>query len=558
MNRLSIFILILALFLSSGSHSLPAGSHCHLFLSARSFVQSPSTLRLNRHQDFRKISAALGKFYSAVMDVILDIGSPEVKRQKINQLVEEMPVTEQIKKNYRKGVARVLEVLQENHAILTKHRGNEVAFLLRSTMKNNEITPKKIKEVLKKARRTTIFQRLKGERGADFFELYPGIGFIRVMTDFFELLKSVGIVPENAGGVHIPSIPGKTPNFIAIPWSSNPRIERHELQHFFWECLKWGRFLKGTTLRFDHFLDELCSYILDGSNIGEVRVTAFSSAKENRWTEATRDRTSLWIDLAKASEIPQENFLYAAMTSTDPFDFFDKCEVIAQVENLSEKKLIETLVRSWDKGKKIKKNWIYVLLRNFSKERGKNLFPEFARSLALTENKNIFLEIAHDLNLLKELAIEDGVNVSFIDQAVIDALKKRLPLPTETIQEMLDHVSLNSVGLCRLNLKDAREFLRYLIRFHHLDSKDKMPVYQRIIHSSPLLAVAYAEIVEEIIEKETNDLRQGLQHVMQNPQKRNEIEMHIQQRAERLRRLTETPIELKRAIPLLQTMEADL
>ena len=217
----------------------------------------------------RRIASETGKFYNSLLDTYLETITPEEQKEKLEKLIESLPGP--MKNLYGEGLKRFQEELEENHALLEQHRGNEVRYLLSAVMNSDGKGAEEIEQVLQQADK------------AKFVEPSPGVAIIQAEKDFFALLKEHGIVHVEGHAVNFGSDNRGEPSFLMIQRMSletgldaeSAQIQehssvRHEFHHFIWNFLqRRGDYLRETSetspelaKAFLHFRNEFAAYII--------------------------------------------------------------------------------------------------------------------------------------------------------------------------------------------------------------------------------------------------------------------------------------------------------
>lgn len=489
----------------------------------------------------RKIAAETGKFYNSLIDVYLEVKTPEEQQEKIDQLINTLPAP--MKKLYGEGLKRFQEELGENHKLLEQHRGNEVRYLLDTVMSSEGKSAKEMEQ---------IFQQIDK---ANFIEPSPGVAIIQVEKDFFRLLKEHGIVHAKGHAVNFGSGNRGKPSFLMIQRMSLEKslaedhsqangngLVRHELHHFIWHFLQRRRdFLREVsesspelTKAFRYFRDEVAAHIVEGRGVGMIEPELLTYTEDSeilKLASDARDFVTICIEVAKQKGIDPQIFLYACMSSRNFAELKDRFATLTPLEKIDQES-VAALYSAWSDNYRATPK-VAELLERKELAIPANLIEEYGLnrivSADITSMDGIFSEVEN----LRRFA--GAVKIDAIDERglVEKAARTRLPLPKETVDVILGlpREQLNDIPLG----KSGEEFLESVISFWCIDQESARVAYKKIIDSSSILRETFDQVRDRIISKGAESNRGEFRS--SDEARKQKIESEIQERTQLLMEL---------------------
>ena len=459
----------------------------------------------------RKIAAITGKFYNSLLDIYLEAKTSEERQTQIASLLESLPKSMQ--KIYGAGLAKFQEELNENHALLEQHRGDEVRYLLRAVMPSEE-SKEKIEEIEKE-----IFEQIDK---AKFIEPSPGIAIIQAEKDFFRLLQKHGIVNHpDACAITFASHSRGEPSFLMIQrgplgksmaedsgQAKTNRMVRHEVHHFIWNFLqRRGDFLREIkestpelTEAFRYFRDEVAGYIIEGRSLRDVEPDLLVHTEDKeilKLATDARDFVVICVEVARQKGIDPQNFLYASMSSRNFAELKDEFATLTPLEKMDQDS-VAALYLTWASNSTATPK-IVELLERKKLTVPANLVEEYALSQIRMPDVTSMDSVISKLESLKRFATAVTQD-KFDEKKLIEKVaRERLPLPEETIDAIL---TLPQERLRDIPLdKSAEEFLESFVSFWSINQESAWLAYKTIINSSPEMREAFNKVREEIIKK---------------------------------------------------------
>ena len=489
----------------------------------------------------RKIAAETGKFYNSFLDTYLEVKTPEEQQAQTASLVESLPGP--MKKLYGEGLGKFQEELNENHALLEQHRGDEVRYLLGAVMASEGRSAEEMEE---------IFQQIDK---AKFIEPSPGIAIIQAEKDFFRLLKEHGIVHAEGHAVNFGSDNRGEPSFLMIQRLSLEksmaedngqakanRSVRHETHHFIWNFLqRRGDFLREAaestpelTKAFRHFRDEVAAYIIEGRGVGgvEPELLTYTEDKEIlKLASDARDFITICVDVARQRGIDPQNFLYASMSSRNFAELKDGFATLTPLEKIDQAG-IAALYTAWAGNYRAAPKVVELL------ERKKltiptNLVEEYGKSRMVSADLTSMGRIISELKNVKRFAGAVGLDQIDERSLIEKAARARLPLPKETVdvilalpREQADNIPLG---------KSGEEFLGSFVSFWNINQESARAAYKQIIDSSPAMRESFDKVREGIISKGAESYRGEFRS--SGEERKQKVESEIQERTKLLMEL---------------------
>ncbi len=489
----------------------------------------------------RKIAAETGKFYNSLLDTYLEVKTPEEQQTQITSLVESLPGP--MKKLYGEGLGKLQEELNENHALLEQHRGDEVRYLLGAAMASEGRSAEEIEE---------IFQQIDK---AKFIEPSPGIAIIQAEKDFFRLLKEHGIVHAEGHAVNFGSDNRGEPSFLMIQRLSLEksmaedngqakanRSVRHEAHHFIWNFFqRRGDFLREVaestpelTKAFRHFRNEVAAYIIEGRSVGDVEpelLTYTEDKKIIKLASDARDFATICVEVARQKGIDPQNFLYASMSSRNFAELKDDFATLTPLEKIDQDD-VAAIYSAWAGNYRAAPK-IVELLKRKKLTIPDNLIEEYGLSRMISTDVTSMGRIFSEMENIKRFA--GTVKLDSIDeQAMVEkAARAKLSLPKETIDVVLalPREQVNNIPLG----KSGEEFLESFVSFWSINQESARAAYKQIIDSSPTMRESFDKVRERVISEGAESYRDEFKS--SDDERKQKVESEIQERTRLLMEL---------------------
>ena len=488
----------------------------------------------------RKIATETGRFYNSLMDLYLDVSTPDEQHAQAEALIEGLPGS--MRKLYREGFGRFQEELRENHALLEQHRGDEVLYLIGAFMASQGISADKMEEVFKEIGK------------AKFIEPSLGIAIIQAEKDFFQLLKEQGVVHAEGHAVNIGADNRGEPSFFMIQrlhleesmaedngLAKENRSVRHEFHHFVWNFLqRRGDYLReveesspGMTMAFRHFRDEVAAYTIAGRSLERINpelLTYTDDSEILKTATDARDFATICVEVARQKGVDSQDFLYASMTSRNFTELKDTFATLTPLDTVDPQSVAE-LYSAWADNYRAASK-VAELLERKGLAIPAYLIEEYGISRMIPPQITSMNKIFSEVENLKRFAA--AVKTGTIDeQGLIERVARaKLPLPKETIdiilgltREQMGHIPLGESG---------EEFLKSLISIWRINEESARAAYKQIIDSSPVMRGSFNKIRDEIISRGTEEYRSEFKSGDGERKRKTESEI-----AERIRLLME-------------------